>query len=238
MGLLTAATSNSGGAVLFLVFLLFFYVLFALPVWGTYQKASPQGDPAWAAFVPVYNFIVLLRIAGRPKTWAWFLFLLIPVVPFGSLALLVISIFILNDVSKSFGHGPGFTVGLVLLPVIFWFILWLGKSTYLGPKGPTAMVGAYGGYPNQGYPPPGGYAQPGYPQQGYPQPGYPQPGGYPPPPPPAPGAGYPPPPPPPPPPAPGAGYPPPPQPGTAYPPPPTPPVTGMPPEAPPQPPAH
>ena len=22
------------------------------PVWGTYQKASPQGDPAWAAFVP------------------------------------------------------------------------------------------------------------------------------------------------------------------------------------------
>jgi len=121
-GLLTAVTPNSGGAVLFLVFLLFFYLLFALPVWGTYQKASPQGDPAWAAFVPVYNFIVLLRIAGRPKTWAWFL--LLPLFPYlGSIALFVISIFILNDVSKSFGHGPGLTVGLVLLPVIFWFIL-------------------------------------------------------------------------------------------------------------------
>jgi hypothetical protein len=219
MGLLTAATSNGGGAIIGLILILFFYVLFTLPVWGTYQKASPQGEPAWAAFVPIYNFIVLLRIAGRPKTWAWFL--LLPLFPYlGSIALFVISIFILNDVSKSFGHGSGFTVGLVLLPVIFWFILWLGKSTYLGPKGPTAMAGPYGGYPNPGYA----------------QPGYPQPGGYPPPPPPpAPGVGYPPPPPPP---APGVGYPPPPQPGTAYPPPPAPPGAGMPSEAPPQPPAH
>jgi hypothetical protein len=216
MGLLTAATSSGGGAGVFLVFILFFYVLFTLPVWGTYQKASPQGEPAWAAFVPIYNFIVLLRIAGRPKTWAWFL--LLPLFPYlGSIALFVISIFILNDVSKSFGHGSGFTVGLVLLPIIFWFILWLGKSTYLGPKGPAAMAGPYGGYPDPSYPPPGGYAQPAYPQQGYPQPG-----GYPPPPPP---------------PAPGTGYPPPPAPGTGYPPPPVPSGGGMPPEAPAPPPA-
>ena len=214
MGILTAATSSSGGAFIFLVFLLFFYVLFALPVWGTYQKALPQGEPAWAAFIPIYNFIVLLRIAGRPKTWAWFL--LLPLVPYlGSIALLVISIFVLNDVSKSFGHGGGFTTGLVLLPIIFWFILWLGKSTYLGPQGPTAMAGPNGGHPDPGYPPPGGYPQPGYPQQGYPQP-----------------SGYPPPPP-----VPGASYPPPPQPGTAYPPPPAPPGAGMTPGAPPQPPA-
>ena len=103
VGFLTAASSGAGGGIVFLAFI-FFYILFALPVWGTYQKASPQGDPAWAAFVPIYNFIVLLRVAGRPKTWAWFL--LLPLVPYlGSLALLVISIFILNDVSKSFGHG-------------------------------------------------------------------------------------------------------------------------------------
>jgi len=212
-----AATSGSGGGG-FLLLLVVFYVLFALPVWGTYQKAQPQGDPAWAAFVPIYNFIVLLRVAGRPKTWAWFLLLgLIPYV--GSLALLVISIIVLNDVSKSFGHGGGFTVGLVLLSIIFWFILWLGKSQYLGPKGPAAMANSYGGgYPPPGYPQSGGYGQPG---AGYPPP--PPPGaGYPPPPPP-PGSGYPPPPPPP-----GVGFPPPPQPGTAYPPPPPAPQTGQP----------
>jgi hypothetical protein len=242
-----AATRGSGGG-LFLVLLVFFYVLFALPVWGTYQKASPQGDPAWAAFVPVYNFIVLLRVAGRSKNWAWFLLLVfIPTV--GTLALLVISIFILNDISKSFGHEAGFTVGLVLLPVIFWFILWLGKSTYLGPKGPAAVAAGYpgyGGYPQQGYPQQGypqqGYPQQGYPQQGYPQQGYPQPGGYAPPPPPP--GNYPPPP------QPGTAYPAPPQPGgqpgqplpgsapppppPAAPPPPPPPSDGMPPEAPPQ----
>ena len=227
MGHLLAATSSGSGAGLFLVFALFAYVLFALPVWGTYQKAAPQGDPAWAAFVPIYNFIVLLRVAGKPKTWAWFL--LLPIVPYvGSLAFLVISILVLNDVSKSFGHGGGFTVGLVLLSIIFWFILWLGKSQYQGPAG---LKAAYGGYPQPGYP------QPGYPQQGYPPP--PAPGGYPPP--PQPGTAYPPPPPaaggyaPPPPPPAAGGY-------TAPPPPPpaptggaTPPMPGMAPPPPPPP---
>ena len=80
---------------------------------------------------------MLLRVAGKPKTWAWFL--LLAIVPYvGSLALFVISILILNDVSKSFGHGGGFTAGLVLLPWIFWFILWLGKSEYRGPAGLAA----------------------------------------------------------------------------------------------------
>ena len=220
MGLLTAATLNGGGAAIFLVFILFVYVLSFLPVWGTYQKASPQGEPAWAAFVPIYQFIVLLRIAGRPKSWAWFLllYLLVFLLPgIGIIPLYIVLIFVLNDVSKSFGRSAGFTVGLVLLPVIFWFILWLGKSTYLGPQGPTAMAGPPSGYPNPGYPQQG-YPPPGYPQQGYPQQGYPQPGvGYPPPPAPQTG-GYPPPP------APGVGYPPP--------PPPPPPGTAMPPEAP------
>ena len=205
---------RSGGFLLFLVVLLaFFYVLFALPVWGTYQKASPQGEPAWAAFVPVYNFIILLRVAGRPAWWAWFL--LLPLFPTsGASPCFVISIIILNDISKSFGHGAGFTVGLVLLPIIFWFILWLGKSTYRGPQGP----GRHGRWlcrvPRPGLPAPGGYAQPGYPQQATrsrpirsraatrPR-RRPVPAIRPPPPPPG-------------------NYPPPPQPGTAYPPPPQP----------------
>ena len=217
---LAASTGyRGGGGILFLVVV---YLLNTLPAWGTYQKAAPQGEPAWAAFVPIYQFIVLLRIVGRPKNWAWFLLLLI--VPYlGSLAFLVVYIIVLNDLSKSFGHGAGFTVGLVLLQFIFWFILWLGKSQYLGPKGPAALAGGYGG----------GYAEPGYPRAnaGYPPPPPPPGAGYPAaPPPPPPGAGYPPAPPPPPP---GAGYPPPPPPGAGYPPPPPPPGAGSPPPAPP-----
>jgi|GEM_PF-561411 len=224
VGHLLAATS-SGGNGLGLVFSIVWWFLFYLPVWGTYQKAAPQGEPAWAAFIPVYNFIVLLRVAGRPKSWAWFLLLLL--IPYlGWAALFVLFVIVVNDLAKSFGHGGGFTVGLVFLifpivPLIFWFVLWLGKSQYLGPKGPAALVAnaGYGGYPPQAYPS-AGYPQPGYPPQAYPQQGYPPPpapGGYAPPP-PQPGTAYPPPPPPPPP-APGGYAPPPPAPGGYAPPP-------------------
>jgi len=213
----TSSASSGGAAFIFLLLAVALYILVTLPVWGTYQKALPQGDPAWAAFIPIYQFIVLLRVAGRPKTWAWFLLLyllgfVLPVI--GLIPLYIVTIIVLNDVSKSFGHGAGFTVGLVLVPVIFWFILWLGKSTYLGPKGPAAMADGYG--PEPGYPQQGGYMPPPPPA------GYPPPGGYTPPPPPS---GYPPPP------QPGTAYPPPPPSGSAPPPPPPPPP--LPPQAPP-----
>jgi len=184
VGLLSATytTSSSGsaaGVLLIIVAWIVLYVVFALGMYGSFQKA---GQPGWAAFVPVYNFIIMLKIAGRPMAWAWFL--LLAVIPFvGSIALLVIYIIVLNDISVSFGHGGGFTAGLVLLGPIFWYILWLGPSQY---RGPAALARA-GGYPGQ-YPPPayppqhGNYPlppQPGYapPEQQHPQPGqqYPAP---------------------------------------------------------------
>ncbi len=155
MGHLLVATS-AGGAFALIILYIALYVVFALGVYGTYKKAGPNGDPAWSAFVPIYNFIIMLKVAGRPLWWGWFL--LLPIIPFlGSIALLVISIIVLNDVSKSFGHGGGFTVGLVLLSVIFWYILWLGKSQYRGPAGPAGVNMAGGGYmgPGAGYPPAG-----------------------------------------------------------------------------------
>lgn len=228
MGHELAATS-SGGAGGLLFFYLIVYVVFALGVWGAYKKASPQGDPAWSAFIPIWNYIVLLKVAGRPTWWAWFL--LLPLVPFlGSIALLVLSIIVLNDVSKSFGHGPGFTVGLVLLSPVFWWILWLGSSQYRGPAGPLgAGVGAYPEppYPTQAYREPpyptqaGGYGPPGQPAGGSAPAPAPPSGQAPPPSPPMPPPPMPMPPPPPPPgQAPPPPVPPPPPPGQAPPPPP------------------
>ena len=104
----------------FLLFGIVFYVLAALGAWGTYKKAGPNGEPAWSAFVPVYNYIVLLRIVGRPASWAWFLLLLvlspIPILGFlAGIAFFIINIFVLNDLSKSFGHEAPFTVGSIQL---------------------------------------------------------------------------------------------------------------------------
>ena len=168
-------------------------------VYGTYKKAGANGDPAWSAFVPIYNFIVMLKIAGRPTWWGWFL--LLPIVPFlGSLAFLVIAIIVLNDVSKSFGHGGGFTVGLVSLVGDLLVHPLAGAEPVPGPAGPEGLrIAGGGGYATSGGRLPSA-AQPGYPpvQPGYPpaQPGYPPAGGgYPPPPgqaPPPPMPGYPP----------------------------------------------
>jgi hypothetical protein len=94
-------------------------------------------------------------------------------------------ILIYNGIAKSFGKGGGFTVGLLLLPFVFFPILGFGSARYLGPGGPGyggySPQGGYGapnpyagGYPQQGYGQPGyaqqGYTQPGYASQGYPQP--------------------------------------------------------------------
>lgn len=141
-----ALFASSGGGVLITILIgIAIYILVALGTYGTYVKAGPYGEPAWAAFVPIYNFIILLKVAGRPRVWGWFL--LLNIIPYiGSLAFLVVYIIVANDVSKSFGHGAGFTVGLVLLSIIFWYILWLGSSTYRGPAGPAGQAGTtFGG---------------------------------------------------------------------------------------------
>lgn len=53
---------------------------------------------------------------------------------FGILSLVgwVISIIGYHKLSKAFGKGAGYTVGMILMPSIFVTILGLGKSQYIG----------------------------------------------------------------------------------------------------------
>lgn len=92
--------------------------------WKVYTKA---GKPGWACLIPIYNIIVMLEIIGKP--WWWLILLLLPVVN------IVFAIWITNLLSKSFGQNVGFTIGLLLLPFIFYPILGLGDSSYKGPAG-------------------------------------------------------------------------------------------------------
>jgi len=99
-------------------------VLMIVSMWKILTKAQ---KPGWAILIPIYNILVLLEIVGKP--WWWLLLMLIPLVN------IVFAIWMVNLLSKSFGHSEGFTIGLILLPIIFYPILGFGDSKYIGPAG-------------------------------------------------------------------------------------------------------
>lgn len=55
----------------------------------------------------------------------------------------VFAIWLYNMISKSFGKDEGFTIGLVLLGIVFWPILGFGAAKYLGPYGDPVAFRAY-----------------------------------------------------------------------------------------------
>ena len=127
----TNQPANGGTVVLFLVLIVAVWILAGLAYYGIFKKA---GQPAWGAFVPFYNLVLLLKVVGRPA-W-WLLLFFIPLVN------LVIVILVYNDLSKSFGKDVGFTIGLIFLSWIFLMILSFGSATYRGPAAATEAPGS------------------------------------------------------------------------------------------------
>jgi hypothetical protein len=108
------------------------FLFVALPTFIGMGKAfNKAGEPGWASLIPVYNVMVLSKIAGRGEAYG-----LLTLIPVAGIVFLVI---ILIDFCDKFGHGPGFAIGLVLLGPIFWPILGLGSSRYEG-VGPRRRV--------------------------------------------------------------------------------------------------
>lgn len=93
-------------------------------MWKIYTKSGQEG---WTCLIPIYNYIILLKIVGKP--WWWLLLMMIP------FAGIVWSVWTMNLLSKSFGKEEGFTVGMVLLPFVFFPILGFGSAEYKGQAG-------------------------------------------------------------------------------------------------------
>lgn len=130
-----AAAIAAFGIIGFLIFVAVI-VFYLAAYWRIFSKA---GKPGWACIIPIYNIIVLLQVVGRP-VW-WFLLFLIPVVD------IIILFIILHDLSKSYGHDIGFTLGLIFLGFIFIPVLAFGSSRYVGPAAATVpMAMPVGGY--------------------------------------------------------------------------------------------
>lgn len=88
-------------------------------MWVTFTKA---GEPGWACLVPIYNMVVMCKIAGKP--WWWILLMIIPFVNF------VIIIMLFIAFAKNFGKGAGFGIGLAFLGFIFFPMLAWGDAKF------------------------------------------------------------------------------------------------------------
>ena len=109
-----------------IIFFLALAVFMIISWWKILVKA---GEPGWAILIPVYNFLVILRVAGKP--WWWVFALLLAIIPFvGQILMIVVVILVYHGISTKFGQGAGFTVGLFLLSFIFVPILAFGKYEY------------------------------------------------------------------------------------------------------------
>jgi hypothetical protein len=106
-------------------------VFYVIGMWKVFEKA---GQPGWACLIPIYNAYIMTKIGGKPGWWV--LLMIIPGVN------IVFVIWLYNMISKSFGKEEGFTIGLVLLGIIFWPILGYGSAKYLGPYGDQAAFQA------------------------------------------------------------------------------------------------
>ncbi len=98
---------------------------YALIVAGWWMMFTKAGEEGWKAIIPIWNFLIVLKIVGRE--WWWIILAIIPIV--GIVIWLIVSL----DLAKSFGRGTGFGVGLFFLPFIFAPILGFGSDTYKGP---------------------------------------------------------------------------------------------------------
>jgi len=126
----TGSTTTSGDTAVNIIVLLVGLVLYLalivfaiLTMWKMYRKAN---KPGWAAIVPVYNYVVLLEIVGRP-IW-WILLSFVPIVN------IYIAFVVALDLAKSFGKSTGFGVGNFFVPIITYPILAFSKGAhYVGP---------------------------------------------------------------------------------------------------------
>jgi hypothetical protein len=109
-------------ALLFILIGLAFTVFWIAGAWKMFEKA---GQPGWGILVPVYNLLLIVRIAGSPD-WM-FILLLIPGVN------IVAHIFVCLELGKRFSRGAAFTIGLIFIPAVFYALIGFSSSRYTPP---------------------------------------------------------------------------------------------------------
>lgn len=136
------------GIGVFLTVLVAFWIFQIIAFWKIFTKA---GESGWKSIIPIYNSYVQYKITWKPM-WFWIIFVVSiiygatnGIIQGGStsvivsvielitaIAYCVIQIISYVKLSRSFGHGIGFALGLIFLYPMFILILGYGKSEYKG----------------------------------------------------------------------------------------------------------
>lgn len=138
-GLLAVGSAGIAAGVLI------FHILQVIARWKIFTKANEAG---WKSLIPIYNEYILYKISFRTAFfWLFLLFVLISgflsrtdsaaLQSIGTVSMVlsgIIEILQLHRLSKAFGHGLPFTLGLIFLNPLFMLILGLGASSYRGHK--------------------------------------------------------------------------------------------------------
>ncbi len=138
------------GAGFIIACALIIWVFRIIAYWKMFTKA---GEPGWKSIIPFYNQYSMYKLTWK-TSWFWILLAVAVIygvfnslvdsfpdqIIFAVIALIfaivsfVITIVSYHKISKSYGHGAGYTVGLIFLWPIFVLILGYGKSKYIGPN--------------------------------------------------------------------------------------------------------
>ena len=119
----TAAAAGAGIGVGMIIFYLAIAALMLVSMWKIFVKC---GKPGWACLIPIYNIIVMLDIAGKP---AWYVLLFF--LPIANIYAMWVCY---DGMAKKLGKSTGFTVGMILLPIIFFPILAFSKTNSVAPS--------------------------------------------------------------------------------------------------------
>lgn len=136
------------------IFALIFIVISIAGLWKIYEKA---GEPGWKCIIPFYGQFIEFRFCWKTSMFWIYLVLsllcgvvysimdpsgtgdlanasFLLVIIYAVLGIVVIVLdFMLNlNLSRAFGHGTGFAIGLFFVPFVFILILGFGSSQYIG----------------------------------------------------------------------------------------------------------
>lgn len=111
-----------GESVVFLVVFTTIMLIMLSSMWRIFTKAGYAG---WTSLVPIYNAVLMMRIAGKPGWWV--LLMMFPLVN------MVIMVVVDISLANQFGKNAAFGIGLLFLPLIFMPILAFGSAKHLNP---------------------------------------------------------------------------------------------------------